>query len=610
MKSRHFIIGFVVILLLIVGSIVGFNLVTNPYGLVGKDYYKWESYNFTKNPRIAKIAYLDQHHEKYNAYIIGSSGASAFPTDTLGAYNNKKNYNLFYYGADMYDSLNTVKYIVENYEVDEIFMPIGFSSTLKFHTTDENMNFKMDPRVEKESYMDFYKTYLLAHPEHGIEKIKARKEDSYFQKGFDVFLPESGLYDKRLRDVEYIGTREEYYENFQGFQGLIVDKQTMGYIEEATSAIAQIKDVCDKNDIKLTVVLIPMLEEVFNGYPEEGVSLFYEQLGEITDYWDFTYTSISKDPRYFYNPAHFRNDVGRMMLAKIYNDSTMYVPEDFGIYVKKGTKRTRGDVINECKNMEEEEYTAKIPVLLMHHFDENLTNSASITKEKLLEVCTLLQEKGYTTIDYYDIDAYVNHGVDLPSNPIMLTLDDGYLSNYDIFYPVMQEFQQKATILMIGSSIGKDTYKDTGVAIYEHFTMKQAKEMHDSPHIYIGSHSFDMHQAEQLEENPMYVRKSMVQIETDTEESYIKAIREDFALFASAYKEMTEEPVEVLAYPLGEHDKYISSLLAESGIKCTFTTVNGSNTIIKGLPQTLYNLKRNNVGDGTNVGEMLEKMLQ
>ena len=208
MESRKFLIGFICVIICVLLTIILFNAVVNPFGVVNTELLNWHSYNFTQNPRTAKISYLDKNYKSYNAYIIGSSASSAFPVEKLNQYNGKRNYNLFYYGADMMDSLNTVRYIAQNYNVEEILLPISFSAALSFNSNNDDLNYLMDCKVDMSSPLAFYGRYLLASPRHGLEKIKSIAEDGYFAKEFDVFIPESGLYDKLLRDVEYLGSIE------------------------------------------------------------------------------------------------------------------------------------------------------------------------------------------------------------------------------------------------------------------------------------------------------------------------------------------------------------------------------------------------------------------
>ncbi len=70
-------------------------------------------------------------------------------------------------------------------------------------------------------------------------------------------------------------------------------------------------------------------------YSPEDQAAFRDALAEVTPYWDFTLSSASYEPRYFYDDTHFRNCLGEMALARMFGDSSVYVPEDFGEYVSQ-----------------------------------------------------------------------------------------------------------------------------------------------------------------------------------------------------------------------------------------------------------------------------------
>lgn len=85
-------------------------------------------------------------------------------------------------------------------------------------------------------------------------------------------------------------------------------------------------------------------------------------------------------------------------------------------------------------------------------------------------------------------------GEALPEKPVVITFDDGYQSNYEYAYPILKKYGMKATIFVIGSSVGKDEYKDTGLPMLPHFGVSEAREMENSGLISIQSHTYDLHQ--------------------------------------------------------------------------------------------------------------------
>ncbi len=73
MSSKKWFIMLICSILIIVISIAGFNMGTDPFGVYGDKFFDWYSYDFTNNPRVAKIGYLDKHHKEFDSYLIGSS---------------------------------------------------------------------------------------------------------------------------------------------------------------------------------------------------------------------------------------------------------------------------------------------------------------------------------------------------------------------------------------------------------------------------------------------------------------------------------------------------------------------------------------------------------
>jgi len=84
------------------------------------------------------------------------------------------------------------------------------------------------------------------------------------------------------------------------------------------------------------------------------------------------------------------------------------------------------------------------------------------------------------------------------------------------------------------------------------------------------------------------------------------------ALASDALKDEIEsalgETPLALAYPGGAWDELAQAMLNELGVKMTFSTEVGMNTVIKGLPQSLYALKRYNI-NGDTTDEALKSYL-
>ncbi len=131
-----------------------------------------------------------------------------------------------------------------------------------------------------------------------------------------------------------------------------------------------------------------------------------------------------------------------------------------------------------------------IPVLMYHNIAESYpkgAEGANITPGLFEEHMKGIIERGYTPIQVSDYYNSTERGKELPENPIIITFDDGYLSNYEIAYPILKKLNIPATIFIVTSTVGAT--KESGLVSNPHFTWAQAREMQASGIIDIQSHS-------------------------------------------------------------------------------------------------------------------------
>ncbi len=236
----------------------------------------------------------------------------------------------------------------------------------------------------------------------------------------------------------------------------------------------------------------------------------------------------------------------------------------------------------------------KVPVLMYHAVDTEYNGSWTINKNNLEEQIKIILENGYTPIHFKDLIEYVDKGTALPEKPVCITFDDGYLDNFINAFPIFQKYNCKATIFIVGSSVGKKTYKDTEYIINEHFDFAHASEMVKSGLIDIQSHTHDMHQAEEYE-NSATVQKSVLRIKGESMIEYVRKFVNDFKTSKKDIKDNLGYDVNVLSYPGGCYDNMSEILLKNMGVRATITTTPGMNYVKKGVQNSLYKMKRYNI---------------
>jgi peptidoglycan/xylan/chitin deacetylase (PgdA/CDA1 family) len=582
---------------LILSGIVLLNVAADPFGVYGDNFFNWPSANMTNNPKTAKFTYIERHKGEFEAFIVGPSGSSGVSPATVEKYTGLKCYNMFNYGADMAYTARLTRYLIENHSPKHIILVMPVISASVYDLQPEDVTY-YQPLKD-----NWQLPFLLADPKFALKKALNYTRRTYVQQVFNVFNASDGTYDKSRREVEPIGDMGAYLEAYPEFVNMPSYPIALTKITENVNALREVKELCDERGVALTVLAQPMLSDEILQYDPAEVERFFTETAKVTPFWSFVNTPVSHDPRYFYDITHYRNAVGDMMLAKIFGgaDTSVYMPRGFGELVtaemaQSAAARVFGDA-------EPETHERKLTVLMYHHIAETGDGGETISTGKFREHQQAIRDAGANTVTLAQLYDYVYGGVELPPKPVLITFDDGYRSNYAEAFPILKEYGHHAVIFTVGATFGKDEYM--GKAINPHFGTDEAREMIASGLIEVESHTFDMHNAEGYN---AVARPGALRLETETEEEYIAAFRADFQAESELISGISGKPAQALSYPHGLSDDLSAVLLNELGVKATFTTRHGRETIIKGLPASLLGLKRIAAGENMS-GDTLRQII-
>ena len=612
MNAKKWVLTFLLLALVLVLGLAAFNYVTDPFAAFGDKFLNWFSYDETNNPRVAKISYLEQHHDEYDSYILGCSSTSSLQVSDFNKLYDANFYNLIMYGADMRDCEKIADYLIEHYEVKHLVLNVyldnGFTYDDETDRLTRNLHYLTDPDT---SALSFYTRYLFCDPRYGFAKLKNLRNDRLLPQSFDVFNEVTGEYDKRVRDVEPIGSMDTYLEAYPVFADYPKTGDfVLGQTENCMKSVAAIKERCEAADVELVVVAAPVYIDYFQNFQAEDVANFYASLAKVTDFWDFSCSSVSCEPRYFYDATHFRNAVGSMIAARIAGDDSVYIPDDFGTYVTADTPSSYFSEVLQATALPDEAVSRDVPVLMWHNLAEEASGDMTISVDTFRAQIEALHEAGFKTVSLQQLYDYVHFGTELPEKPIVLTFDDGYFSNYEYAFPILQEYDMQATIFAIGVSVGKDTYKDTDHAMTPHFGADEAREMVDSGLISVQSHTFDMHQWPPFEDGNAQVRETLLPFDGEADADYEAAVEADFAESRELLESITGQPVNALAFPEGAYVTLTQDALRSAGAELTFTTVRAVNTVVKGLPQSLCAMPRFGMTESTDMTALVAELEQ
>ena len=119
-----------------------------------------------------------------------------------------------------------------------------------------------------------------------------------------------------------------------------------------------------------------------------------------------------------------------------------------------------------------------VPILCYHQFAKRrATNRMQVTAANFEAQMQYLKDNGFRVISMSDLQGFLAGRQGIPEKAVVLTIDDGYRSVYDIAYPILQRMGLTATLYV---------YSDfAGISL----SWDQIREMQASGVIDIQSHS-------------------------------------------------------------------------------------------------------------------------
>ena len=232
-----------------------------------------------------------------------------------------------------------------------------------------------------------------------------------------------------------------------------------------------------------------------------------------------------------------------------------------------------------------------LPIVMYHNVrnqgNEQLGDYV-ITEEQMEKDLAFLKEKGYNAVVGQDLVDYVQGLKELPEKPVFLTFDDGYESFITTVYPLLQKYQMKATINIIGEYTDLYSQSVPKHLDYAHLNWAEVKELHGSSLAEIGNHTYDLHDLKGEDG-----RKGANIKKGESFRDYKKVLIDDVIKLQEKMNEHLYQSARVFAYPYGFYCSESEKILKGLGFDVTLTCEEGVNFITEDK-NCLYGLKRYN----------------
>ena len=197
-----------------------------------------------------------------------------------------------------------------------------------------------------------------------------------------------------------------------------------------------------------------------------------------------------------------------------------------------------------------------VPVLNYHQIEDKDGNPLTLYCDQFDQQMAYLAEEGYHTITLDEMMDAAENGTPLPEKPVVITLDDGYVDNYEYAYPILKKYGFKATIFLINDFTG----------VYPNYlTWEQIHEMQDS-----GLIDFESHTMTHANLSELTSRDELHHEIADSREALSKKLGKE---------------IDYIAYPGGRVTDAVEEVTRDAGYRGGFTVHYGLSTPTEGVYQ-------------------------
>jgi peptidoglycan/xylan/chitin deacetylase (PgdA/CDA1 family) len=195
-----------------------------------------------------------------------------------------------------------------------------------------------------------------------------------------------------------------------------------------------------------------------------------------------------------------------------------------------------------------------VPVLVYHRFAETCESSLCTPLSIFDQQMRYLKENGYRVISLGKLLDFLEYRHAVPKRSVVITIDDGYRSAYDIAYPILKGYGFTATLFVYTDFVGGGK-----IAI----SWDQLREM-KSEGFEVGSHTLS---------HCDLAKKG----EGEDDQAYLARIENE--LLASKQiidKELGQDTI-YLAFPYGTYNQRVLGFCDQVGYKIGFSVKRGGN---------------------------------
>lgn len=213
-----------------------------------------------------------------------------------------------------------------------------------------------------------------------------------------------------------------------------------------------------------------------------------------------------------------------------------------------------------------------IPILAYHHVNPLTNDMVTVSVNHFEDQMAFLHRRGFTTLFISEVlECLLGRRV-LPSRPVALTFDDGYQDNFQFAFPLLKQYNIKATIFIVTGWMGEQRDPEKDETILSHSQCRELVEQGQGPRI-----ALSWEEARRMEESGLVEIQSHGHSHIKDLYRNIPKLRQDLYLSQESFIRHLDRESRHFCWPGGRYDLPSLKVAGGLGFLSTCTTERGVN---------------------------------
>jgi hypothetical protein len=276
--------------------------------------------------------FVELNKVKPNTLLIGGSRVHYLNPKDAEKYTKDKVYNLGLSYSTLEEQYYFLKYSIEHFEIKNVIIGVNLYTFSEVLEDNSNSDFHKDLFENGFNFYQQIKHYLevplfkyLKYAYHNTFT------EPFYKDGAITAYHQSIVLNTRTWEQRKENSYNGYYKKYDEY---------LEWGETNLEYFKQMIQLCNDNNINLKVFTTTVHSSQLQILRDlNKMDIFYkwkEELAKVTPYWDFMYdNSITQNDDNFIDTSHIKQEFGHLYFARLFDDKSVDVPKDFGIYVNK-----------------------------------------------------------------------------------------------------------------------------------------------------------------------------------------------------------------------------------------------------------------------------------